>query len=150
MTTCWCGGEVAAIDHENTACLESRLHDPLATGEPESVTRLYVAGPMSGYADCNYPLFNRVADKLRGHGWEVVNPAEVHLNRQHHYVDLIREDLKQMLTCDGVATLDDWERSKGASNEVRVARFLNMPVQGWREFCLPPHIYNRSLHANRR
>lgn len=38
--------------------------------------RVYVAGPMTGIADFNYPAFNAVADQQRTHGYEVENPAD--------------------------------------------------------------------------
>jgi hypothetical protein len=46
-----------------------------------------------------------------------------------HYVDFIREDLRMMLDCHGVATLDNWWESTGARNEVNVAGILKMPVR---------------------
>ena len=39
--------------------------------------RLYLAGPMRGYASYNYPLFYEVAEALREAGAFVVNPPEV-------------------------------------------------------------------------
>lgn len=133
---CWCGGNVGvpADGDDPLICLESPLHDPYATGHPTEITRLYVAGPMSGYQDCNYPAFNTVAQALRSAGFEVVNPAEVHIAKKHHYVDLIREDLRVMLDCHGVAVLEGWWESTGARNEVNVAGILKMPVRPWSEW----------------
>ena len=41
----------------------------------ESVT-VYIAGPMTGIPEFNYPLFNATAKALRATGVEVRNPAE--------------------------------------------------------------------------
>lgn len=38
--------------------------------------KIYLSGPMRGYPDHNYPLFNSVARELRAAGHEVFNPAE--------------------------------------------------------------------------
>lgn len=131
--TCWCGGRVSFHDGEQGyVCLDSAYHDPAATGRPGKVRRLYVAGPMSGYVDCNYPHFNDIAKKLRTIGYEVVNPAEYGTGR--HYVDLLREDLRLMLDCEGVAVLEGWWESAGARNEVQVAGLLKMPVRPWLEW----------------
>lgn len=37
---------------------------------------LYLAGPMSGIPQFNFPLFNAAAHQLRNDGWRVINPAE--------------------------------------------------------------------------
>lgn len=112
-------------------CIDSDYHDPIATGRRAKVTMLYVAGPMSGHPENNYPAFNDNTSALRGAGYGVVNPAEfsVPSGVRVHYVDLIREDLRQMLDCHGVAVLDGWWESHGARNEVNVAGMLKMPVR---------------------
>lgn len=130
--SCWCGGGIKVNTELSTGhfiyrCRDSQFHDPLATGDPAEITKLYLAGPMSGIKDCNYPLFNRYAERLRASGWEVVNPAE--FGEGAHYIDFLREDLRLMLDCHGVATLDNWWLSSGARNEVMVAGLLRMPVR---------------------
>lgn len=132
---CWCGGAVARVFEQGeyrTICMDSSFHDPTADGRPGKVRKLYVAGPMSGYKDNNYPLFARVSADLRRLGYEVVNPAEYGEGR--HYVDFLREDLRFMLDCQGVAVLDNWWESIGARNEVSVAGLLKMPVRPWQEW----------------
>ena len=37
--------------------------------------RLYLAGPMSGIKDFNFPAFNEAAEHLRKLGYEVFNPS---------------------------------------------------------------------------
>ena len=118
---CWCGAPV-----ENNACSGSPYHGWDATKKTE-IKRIYVAGPMTGYPDCNYPAFNQAAEELRDLGYEVVNPAESTLV-DAHYADFLREDLRLMLDCDAVAILPGWEHSVGARNEVMVAGVLGMPV----------------------
>lgn len=138
---CWCGGDTAEILEAGTTepvrviCEASSFHDPLATGAPSKVRKLYVAGPMTGYPDCNYPSFNRVAELLTQSGYEVVNPAHSNIPAGH-YVDFLREDLRWMLDCDGVATLEGWWASAGARNEVNVAGLLQMPVRPWGEWLI--------------
>jgi len=126
-TNCWCGGKV--VDRR---CVDGPTHDPYATGDPERVMDLYIAGPMTGYPDSNYPAFNEAALRLRDVGYNVVNPAEISLEDHggaRHYVDFLREDLRQMLKCTGVAFLDGWWNSSGARNEINVAGLLRMPVR---------------------
>lgn len=131
---CWCGGLTTIVDRNSSgvavlACSDSELHDPLATGVPARIERLYVAGPMSGYPDANYPAFNEAAERLSGAGFEVLNPAVAVVGTEAHYTDFIREDLRMMLDCHGVAVLEGWWESVGARNEVQVAGILKMPVR---------------------
>lgn len=131
MTTrCWCGGETTET---GLYCLASAYHDPLATGRPAEVKKLYIAGPMSNHPECNYPAFNRVAALLEHHGYEVVNPASFG-DQGSHYVDLVREDLRAMLDCHGIALLDNWHESAGARIEALVAGHLMMPVKPYKEW----------------
>ena len=118
---CWCGAPV-----ENNACSGSPCHGWDAT-KKTAVKKIYVAGPMTGYPDCNYPAFNQAAEDLRDLGYDVVNPAESTLV-DAHYTDFLREDLRLVLDCDAIATLPGWEHSVGARNEVMVAGVLGMPV----------------------
>lgn len=138
---CWCGGGVDTMPGPEIGtlgyvCRDSEFHDPLSTGRPEKVDRLYVAGPMSGYPENNYPAFHDATDRLRDAGFAVVNPAEYGdpAGVRVHYVDLLRADLKEMLTCQGVALMDYWWESVGARNEVQVAGLLKMPCRSVSEW----------------
>ena len=42
---------------------------------------IYVAGPMRGHHDYNYPAFDRQTRVLRAQGWDVVNPADMDRTR---------------------------------------------------------------------
>lgn len=94
---------------------------------------LYIAGPMSGIKDYNYPAFNAAADRLRAVGYDVLNPADSELQnptpgRPQAWTWYMRLALGMVLNCQGVATLPGWPASPGASLEVYVARRLQMPV----------------------
>lgn len=111
--------------------------------------KLYLAGPMTGIKDFNFPMFDSVTTELREKGYEVFNPAEN--DRDNGYdgksakgdpaeaeskgFDL-RTALKQDLAwiCDhaaGIALLPYWENSKGAKAEVALAHALGLPAKLW-------------------
>lgn len=92
------------------------------------MTKLYISGPMSNYPEHNYPAFFEAAETLRNLGYDVVNPAELGVVDGWKWADYLRRDLRVMLDCDGVATLDGWTKSKGARLEVDVAEELDMPI----------------------
>lgn len=89
--------------------------------------RIYVAGPMSGKPDYNFPAFHAVAETLRAHGYEVVNPAEDNDTTQP-YEYYIRRAIEGLLTCDAVTMLPGWERSHGARMEHMIAANLGMRI----------------------
>jgi hypothetical protein len=91
--------------------------------------RLYLAGPMSGYPKHNFPLFNRVAARLRDMGYHVFNPAE---NKDGGQIRprsfYMRLDIPALIESEAVVVLPGWEHSRGASLEVWLALDLDIPV----------------------
>lgn len=89
--------------------------------------KLYVAGPMTNYPNLNRSAFTHATTALANAEYEVYNPAPFEQEgwTQAQYV---RWALREMLACDGVATLHGWQESWGASIEVRTAQSVLMPV----------------------
>jgi len=91
--------------------------------------RIYIAGPMTGLPDHNFPAFHTAADRLRQAGWDAANPAEnfggrTDLPRE----DYLRADVALLVDCDAVAMLPCWKDSRGAKLEYLLARELGTPV----------------------
>lgn len=109
--------------------------------------KLYVAGPMRGIPNFNFPAFENAAVKLRVLGHEVFSPAEKDIERFGDTVsasatgDLddikgsgfkLRETLLIDLAwiadnADAVVVLPGWEKSRGATAEVSLARAIDLP-----------------------
>lgn len=103
--------------------------DARGSGHQTSTKVVYIAGPMTGLPEFNYPLFNRVAAELRARGVEVRNPAENDGGSADKQWDFyIRLGLRQLLECDEIMLLPGWESSKGAQLELSVAEALGMTV----------------------
>lgn len=105
---------------------------------------IYLAGPMRGIPNFNFPRFNAVAACLRRNGHTVFNPAEKDIER-HAGVDISagnatgsleqataehKFSLRQALgddlawickTADAIALLPGWETSSGSQAEHRTA-----------------------------
>lgn len=88
--------------------------------------RIYLAGPMTGLPDYNYPAFHAVAARLRALGHHVENPAEN--PGQETWQAYMRQALRQMLTCDLVALLPGWADSRGATLERYIAQQVGIEV----------------------
>ena len=90
--------------------------------------KLYLAGPMTGIAELNFPLFHSEAARLRSLGHEVINPAEINADPAIEWSVCMRADIAQLVTCDGIAMLPGWSKSRGASLELYIAESLGMHV----------------------
>ena len=112
--------------------------------------KIYIAGPMRGIPEFNFPAFNAAAEKLRGEGHEVFNPAE--RDNERHGTDISKGnaagdetlaaelhgfDLRVALAedmdficrhADAIAKLPGWEASKGATAERATALALGLEV----------------------
>jgi len=91
--------------------------------------KLYLAGPMSGHDDMNFPAFNHAAGVLRDQGYEVINPAELddgNMNLSRAYC--MSRDLPEVLNAEALAVLAGWEHSIGARLEVAAARVCDKPI----------------------
>jgi hypothetical protein len=106
--------------------------------------KIYLAGPMSGIPNFNFPAFNTAAAALRAEGHEVFNPAQRDIER-HGGVDISADNhagdpalaanthgfsLREALAddtayickeADAIALLPGWESSKGARAEHALA-----------------------------
>ena len=89
---------------------------------------VYIAGPMSGLPDHNYPEFNRMATVLEKMGYEVLNPATIaNGDTSKPYNFYIRESLKMISNASMVVFLNGWEKSKGANLEKHCADCMGIP-----------------------
>lgn len=110
--------------------------------------KLYIAGPMSGIPQFNYPAFNNAAKALRQAGYDVRNPTEMDDKETQRaalaspdgrftngmvggetWGDLLSRDVKVVADeVDGVCLLSGWEKSRGARLEAYVAVNVGKPV----------------------
>lgn len=102
----------------------------------------YLAGPMRGYDEYNFPAFRREAAWLRANGWKVFSPAE--RDEQDPEIDhteniagwtggrgldyFMAFDLKAVCEMDAVVLMKGWEQSQGARLEAMVAVEVDHPV----------------------
>lgn len=85
--------------------------------------KLYVAGRISDEKEYA-AKFTKACDEVRQMGHTPVNPCDLEHNHGKTWAEFMVNDIKAMLDCDGVYALSDWERSKGATIEVELARSL--------------------------
>lgn len=89
----------------------------------------YIAGPMTGLPELNYPAFHRAAAALRAQGWQVVNPAEnPPPNDDPTWDDWMAVSLPQVRAACLVVLLPGWEKSPGARDEHAEAEKHGIPA----------------------
>ncbi len=91
-------------------------------------SRIYIAGPMSGLPELNFPAFHAAAVKYRARGATVLNPAEINPDPGTQWEDAMRADIALLVTCDTIVMLDGWTQSRGATLEHHIAVALGMVV----------------------
>ena len=90
--------------------------------------KIYIAGPMTGLPDLNFPAFKHNADRLRMAGFRVNSPHELNLPADTPWADCMRPALKSMLDCDIIFMLNGWSSSRGAQVEFALAQKLGFGV----------------------
>lgn len=107
--------------------------------------KVYLAGPMTGLPQFNFPAFDAAASQLRDRGYDVVSPAELDdpetrkaalaspdgapgtgSHEGETWGDFLARDVK--LIADGgieaIFVLPGWHRSRGARLETFIGRAL--------------------------
>lgn len=111
--------------------------------------KLYIAGPMTGIPQFNFPAFDAAAEDLRNNGHEIVSPAELDdpesraaamaspdgapgsgSSNGETWGDFLARDVKLIADTDidGIVTLPGWEKSRGARLETFVAHLCGKPL----------------------
>ena len=98
----------------------------------------YLAGPMRGIDQFNFPMFDSVARFLRFAGRTVVSPAEhdraMGFDETKNSLDgfdmkeAILWDLEQVANCERIVLLPGWEQSSGVKVELALAEMLHKDV----------------------
>lgn len=118
--------------------------------------KVYIAGPISGHDDFNYPAFRSAAEDLRGrtvkhaatacyHLYQVVSPVELDESEGFdpaaydggegqleagQYASFLSRDMHVIATqgVEAIVVLPGWEKSGGARTEVAFGQALGLPI----------------------
>ena len=96
----------------------------------------YLAGPMRGYPEYNFPAFHKAAAELRKRDWKVWSPAErdeaegfdPKADEAWPLSYYMQFDLPAVCQSQAVIVLPGWEESKGARLEIHTAHAVGIPV----------------------
>ncbi len=124
---------------------------PVYEVEKELKMKVYLAGPMRGIPDFNFPAFKKGAAYLRAQGHDVFNPAERDEEDFGHTIQkkgdendfaksvgMSTMDLRRRVfffdceyitkSADAIALLPGWQNSKGALAEKALSEALGLDV----------------------
>ena len=114
--------------------------------EGAALKSIYVAGPMRGHDEFNFPAFHSAAKMLRSQGYHVFNPAErdeqvLGLDTSQmsgeeselewtneQFRDVLRADCEAIINSDAIYMLSGWEHSVGARTEHALAVWLRLEI----------------------
>lgn len=94
--------------------------------------KIYLSGPMKNMPNKNYPLFNKVAAKLRELGHEVYNPAEFKYKGEFPIRKAFAEYSKYICEeAEAIVMLPGYHKSTGATTELGLAKNCNLQIIEW-------------------
>lgn len=91
---------------------------------------IFISGPMTGYPDCNFPVFRQWATVLKLNGHEVFNPTTIFESYQVRadlspddpkYKEIVHAIWLNQLRCNAIFLLNGWNHSTGVRNELDTA-----------------------------
>ena len=150
------------LDARECACLiddrplkgaASRLLSLLTTSNPKSsgpaIKKVYIAGPMRGIKDFNFPAFFAAEEHMHSLGYETFNPARRDTNKygasglksnsgdEKEITKSCGFNIREALGADcawitkeatAIYMLQGWEGSKGANAELALAKALGLEI----------------------
>jgi hypothetical protein len=103
------------------------------------MSKVYIAGPMSGLPEFNFPAFFAAQAELEAQGWTVFNPANKEQEKEldaeafkvgdapkaiaagFDFRECYLWDVTRVIESDAIYMLPGWEQSPGARGEHAVA-----------------------------
>jgi hypothetical protein len=106
---------------------------PITAHKPQPNTVVYISGPVTGIEQSNKPQFLLAQHMLLSAGCSIFNPTHI-----EGPIDPLKDDalwsyymhfcVRALPECDAVLFLPDWQNSKGAKWEHRIAEMLGLQV----------------------
>lgn len=92
------------------------------------MTIIYIAGPMTGISEFNFPAFNNKQRELEAYGYVVLNPAAFHTHTDATWEFYLRYAIQRLAEAQEIYMLPGWSQSRGASLEHHFAKALGMRI----------------------
>lgn len=109
------------------------------------MTKLYLAGPMTGYPEFNVPAFKTAKEALEKKGFKIMLPVDIE-NAKDGWLwgDYLAEDIRIVCNeCEGIILLPEWERSRGAKLELAAALMQSLKYPDFEFYEYYPYLKGR-------
>ena len=113
-------------------------------GKTQLAKKVYIAGPMRGIKDFNFPAFDAARDLAKSLGYDPISPADIDREEGFEGIGLngrddewvgtlskeatIQRDIDAIKVSNAIALLPGYEKSSGATVELSLARFLDKEI----------------------
>jgi len=104
-----------------------------STEFPQPNTTCYISGPVTGIEEFNRPSFLLAQRMLLSAGCSVFNPIHIDwpidpLEGEALWQYMMHYCVQAIPNCDSLLMLPDWQNSKGAKEEHRIAKMLGLTI----------------------
>lgn len=96
------------------------------------MAKIYLSGSITGIENLNIEAFREAEEILKKKGHKVMVPHDLfegYDTEGWEHWQFMRVCVMGLASCDMVVTLLAWDKSKGAKQEIDIARILLMPVE---------------------
>lgn len=91
--------------------------------------KIYISGKISELLESEaLELFEQAEKVCIEMGYEPVNPMKLNHDHDKSWVSYMKEDIIEMMACDAIYLLNNWESSNGARVEKELAVKLDFEV----------------------
>jgi len=132
---CWLKpADLEKSPHGSMAYNECDLWPMLPPSQcPQPNTTVYISGPVTGIEEFNRPAFLLAQRMLLSAGCSVFNPIHIDwpidpLEGEALWKYFMAYCVQALPSCDSLLMLPDWQNSKGAKEEHRIAKMLGLTI----------------------
>lgn len=91
--------------------------------------KIYISGQISGLPyDEVVAKFKEAEERLQAQGYETVNPLNNGIPYNAPWEMHVAKDVELLMGCDTIYLLPDWQQSKGATLEKKIAEFTGKNI----------------------
>ena len=101
----------------------------LKTEEKMSKQTIYISGKITGQLDCAKRIFDYAEKRLKARGLKVLNHFNFKNDHDKSWESYMKVCVVELMKADEIWMLPDWQRSKGAKVEHKIAQEVGICIR---------------------